>query len=79
MKCKECIKFITLEREISPSQKEYLEEHIAECKECREALYSSREITGLLGTIGAVTKDEMFWDNLYRNIRSARFGYKAAR
>ena len=78
MRCKECIKYITLEGEISPSRKERFEEHIAECKECREALHSSREIAGLLGTIGTVARDDAYWDSLFGNIRSARMGYKAA-
>ena len=79
MKCKECIKYIIQEGEISLSQKERFEEHVAKCKECREALDSSREIAGLLGTIGTVARDEVSSDNLYRNMRSARIGYKAAR
>ncbi|MCK4967297.1 zf-HC2 domain-containing protein [bacterium] len=79
MKCKECIKCIIQEGEISPSIKERVEAHIAQCDDCREALHSSREIAGLLVTIGTVARDDVYWDNLFRNIRSARMGYKAAR
>ena len=79
MKCKECMKYITFEREIPLSQKEQFEAHIAECEKCRAMLHSSREITGLLAAIDPVKEEGTSWDDLFRNIRSARIGYKAAR
>ncbi len=81
MKCKDFIKNIIFyqEGEISSSMREQRDCHLSECKNCREELNISREITETLHNVDDIKKDEYFWNNLYRDIKNVRIGYKIAK
>jgi len=81
MKCKDFIKNIIFyqEGEINSSVREQMDCHLLECENCKEELNISREITEILHNMDDIKKDEHFWNNLYRDIRNVKIGYKIAK
>ena len=81
MKCKEFIKNIIQyhEAEVSSSLKKEMDSHLSECKDCKKELIISKEMAELLHNADLIKKGDYFWDDLYKNVRNLRIGYKMAK
>jgi len=81
MKCKEFIKNIIQYQkgEINSSLKEEIDSHLSKCPNCREELNISKEMAEVLHNVDVIKRDDFFWNDLYRNVRNLRMGYRIAR
>jgi len=81
MKCKEFIKNVIQYQkgEVNSSLKEEMDSHLSKCANCREELNISKEMAEVLHNVYVINRDDYFWNDLYKNVRNLRIGYRIAK